>query len=219
MGKIKVLGLMSYFLLAVGCASIVSLITEGSTGQNITFNSDPPGVQLLAFGDEQRVLGVTPLTVELERAKGTFVVAKHDGYKDKNIHLRHHFNYWFWGNIICCGLLGSTTDGISSETTVEYDPDEYFITMKQTNASIEESQRWQAKMEIRNFLLYSYDKIAIELVRGEGEYLLSLYKLLGIENKTAQKQSFDQLKIIYKESKNIPDFAQEVLGQFYSETV
>ena len=203
------------FLFSVGCASVVSLITEGSTKQKVTFNSDPPGVKLFAFGDEERTLGLTPLTVELERAKGTFVVAKKEGYEDKNIHIQHHFNYWFWGNIICCGLLGSTTDGISSETTVEYDPDEYFITMKQTNASQEERKWQKAKMEARHFILYNYAPIGKELAQGEGEYLASLYKLLGIDDTNMQLQSFGQLKTLYREAKNIPEFSQLVLDRFF----
>ncbi|MDH5574737.1 MAG: hypothetical protein OEY80_04575, partial [Nitrospirota bacterium] len=123
----------------------------------------------------------------------------------------------FWGNIICCGLFGSTTD-FASGAVVEFDPDEYFITMKKKNASLGERNFQKAKMEARNFILYSYAHIGKDLAAGGGEYLSSLYKYLRIKEQTFQSPSYDKLKTLYMESKNIPDFAQTILDHYYRRT-
>ncbi len=215
MRKLMLLGLLICLSMGVGCASVVSLVNNGGIDQEVFFTSDPPGVELYSFGTYK--LGETPLTVPLERVKHTQIMAKKEGFDDQTIYVKDHFNYWFWGNIICCGLLGSTTD-FASGAVVEFDPDEYFITMKQKNASLEERNFQKAKMEARNFILSSYAQIGKDLVAGGGEYLSSLYKYLGIEDQSFQSPSYNKLKNIYMDSKNIPDFAQTILEHYYRRT-
>ncbi len=104
-------------LFLTGCASVVSLVTEGGLDQKIQITSDPSGAKVFLMGSIP--LGDTPLLqIKIARVKNTFLVLKKEGYEDQNLLLKHNFNIWFWGNIICCGLLGSTTDSMLTDATV-----------------------------------------------------------------------------------------------------
>jgi len=225
MKKIGMVFLLPYLVSATGCASIVSWINEGGIDQQeVFFTSDPLGVELYSFDNIK--LGETPLTVKIQRVKSapdlqkTKFTAKKKGYEDQTFFLRYELNPWFWGNVIGAqfGVLLSTTD-YANDAIHEYDPDQYFITLKKKSASFEDSQRLKARMKIRNFILNNYYNIGFELARGEGEYILSLYQLLDIKNRTAQRQSLGQIRKIYKNSRKIPDFATEVLEQLSREAV
>ena len=97
-------------LFLTGCASVVSLVSEGGLDQKMQITSDPPGAKVFLMGSIP--LGETPLlSAKVERAKNTFLVLKKEGYEDQNLLLKHNFNFWFWGNIICCGLLGTVIKG------------------------------------------------------------------------------------------------------------
>ena len=120
------------------CASVVSLISEGGIDQEMTFTSEPPGAQVLLLGATP--LGSTPISkVKVARAKNTFIIVKLDGFEDQTVQIKDSFNYWFWGNIICCGLLGSTTDGVDG-ATVKLDPTTYHFNLNPKKASLEERQ-------------------------------------------------------------------------------
>lgn len=93
--------------------------------QKMNITSDPPGATVFLMGSVP--LGKTPLVdTKIERAKNTFLVVKMEGYEDQNVLLKHHFNYWFWGNFICCGLLGSTTDSVN-DSTIQLSPSQYHV--------------------------------------------------------------------------------------------
>src|SRR3989338_382530 len=87
-----------------GCASIIS----GRT-QEVSFASNPEGVTVTVNG---RILGKTPLTINLQRKSEQSLVFSKDGYKTLSMQFETSINGWFWGNILLGGLIGSTTDGI-----------------------------------------------------------------------------------------------------------
>ena len=75
-----------------GCASMVSLISEGGLDQEMTFTSEPPGAQVLFLGATP--LGTAPIPkVNVAQAKNTFIIVKMDGFEDQTIHIRDNFNY------------------------------------------------------------------------------------------------------------------------------
>src|SRR4051812_30536890 len=92
-------------LVATGCASIV----DGSS-QVVSFNSNPNSARVLVNGTE---IGRTPLSTQIKRSGDTVVLFRKDGYADQTISLQTKLNPWFWGNILCGGTIGSTTDGLS----------------------------------------------------------------------------------------------------------
>ena len=116
MSKLKrtLIGLMLVLTLP-GCATIVD-----GTSQLVTFNSEPNRAKIFINGMS---VGVTPLTIQVKRAKNTMIAANKDGYEPQQIPLQTKTNTWFWGNILF--LYGSTTDYVS-DAMIEYAPNMYF---------------------------------------------------------------------------------------------
>lgn len=158
-------------------------------------------------------LGVTPLTVHIKRKQNGIFVARKDGYSDQVMVLSTHRNSYFWGNIIIGGLLGSTTDHASG-AAYEYSPNNYYITLTPKKASESERNYLEKKMWARNFILGGYWHLAGDIARSEGEYLSSLYSILGIEN-SARKETLRNLGDTILNSRNIPVFAEAVVDQYF----
>jgi hypothetical protein len=205
LGKIlaPVFGLL---LLATGCASIV----DGRT-QAVVFNSTPDGAEVIYNSTK---LGVTPFTTIFQRSDADRVVVtvKKEGYEDQTLKLTTRMNYWFWGNIILGGLIGSTTDFVSGAYT-EFEPDKYFINLIPKKASEAEREEIKKIAWARTFILAGYSHLENELATGEGEYLRSLHALLGVkENGEGANETLRQLMVHH--SHDIPSFAQAVLKHF-----
>jgi hypothetical protein len=198
-------------LFLTGCASVVSLISEGGLDQEMTFTSEPPGAQVLLLGATP--LGTTPIPkVKVARAKNTFIVVKMDGFEDQTIHIRDNFNYWFWGNIICCGLLGSTTD-LADGATVRLDPTTYHFNLNPKKASLEERQQLAKTSWMRNLILVGYPHIQQDLARGQGEYLSSVLNMLAVPENNSD-QAIGRLRQLSEESQAAPEFAEKILKDY-----
>ena len=194
-----------------GCASVASLISDGGLDQEMTFTSEPTGAQVLLLGATS--LGSTPIPkVKVARAKNTFVIVKLDGFEDQTVQIKDEFNYWFWGNIICCGLLGSTTDGVDG-ATVKLDPTTYHFNLNPKKASMEERQHLAKTRWMRNLMLVGYPHIQQELARGRGEYLASVLSMLAVSENN-RDQAIGRLRQLSEESKAAPEFAEKVLRDF-----
>jgi hypothetical protein len=201
-------------LIVLLIASVVTLsscatIIDG-TSQTVTFNSNPSGVEIFMDGNR---LGVTPLSVQIERKQNGMFVAKKEGYDDQVMVLSTHLNSWFWGNIIIGGLLGSMTDHVSGAAH-EYSPNNYYITLMPKKASESERNHLEKKMWARNFILGSYWHLAGNIARSEGEYLSSLYTILGVE-KRAREETLRNLGDLLSQSRDIPVFAETVVEQYF----
>jgi hypothetical protein len=194
-----------------GCASVASLISEGGLDQEMTFTSEPPGAQVSLLSGT--ALGTTPIPkVKVARAKNTYISVKLDGFEDQIIQITDKFNYWFWGNIICCGLLGSTTDGLDG-ATVKLDPTTYHFNLNPKKASLEERQRLAKTRWMRNLMLVGYPHLQQDLARGRGEYLLSVLSMLAVpENNT--DYAIGRLRQLSEESQAAPEFAEKVLKDY-----
>ncbi len=206
---------MSAFLVflavgSTGCASFIALATDDGLEQKISFNSDPPGVTLFLNGT--RPLGETPFAKKIERSKDLFVIAKKDGFEDKQIHLTQRFNHWFWGNVLFGGLIGSAVD-YADGAVMQLDPTTYYINMLPRKVSLEQRQYYEKTRLVRNFLLIGYPHLQGDLVRGEGEYLSSLFAILNVSS-LERTQVLDRLKQISAESEGAVDFAEHVFADF-----
>ena len=193
-------------IMAWGCASII----EGKT-QAVTFNSDPPGAQVIING---MPMCVTPSTITLKKDEydNANVIFKKEGYQDQQANLHTKVTGWFWGNIISGGLLGSATDAISGAMW-EYSPDKYFMTLPPLKASAGELARLDYENKVRMFLLFNHEQLVADLARGEGESLSSLYVLLGL-NKVNQEATILGLRRLMVFVKDTPEFAEAVLREF-----
>ena len=132
-----------------GCASII----DGKR-QAMTFNSVPEGAHVVVNGITS---GTTPANIVIDRSffSDTVVVLKKNGYSDVEIKLAKSTNWWFLGNILFPGLYGTTTDAISG-AIVQYQPDQYHVTLTPLGISSEESDKIRKESELRNFILRMY---------------------------------------------------------------
>ena len=194
-----------------GCASVVSLISEGGLDQEMTFTSEPSGAQVLLLGATP--LGITPIPkVKVARAKNTFVIVKLEGFEAQTVQITDKFNNWFWGNIICCGLLGSTTDGVDG-ATVKLDPTTYHFNLNPTKASLEERQHLAKTRWMRNLMLVGYPHIQQDLAQGRGEYLSSILSMLAVPENN-RDYVIGRLRQLSEESQAAPEFAEKVLMDY-----
>ena len=213
MGKIGALFCMAVLgLFLTGCASVVSLVSEGGLDQKMNITSDPPGATVFLMGSVP--LGITPLVdTKIERAKNTFLVVKKEGFDDQNILLKHHFNYWFWGNIICCGLFGSTTDSMD-DATVQLSPSQYHVLLNPKKASLEQREQFARIKTARNLTLRGYSEVQQNLAAGHGEYLASLLTTLKVPE-SEQGDAIRQLQRLMADSADPLDFSDKVLDRFH----
>jgi hypothetical protein len=166
---------VSLVFIATGCASIVD-----GTSQVVAFNSNPNGAHVLVNGTE---VGVTPLSTQVKRSSDTVVMFRKDGYADQTMTLQTKLNAWFWGNIICGGVLGSTTDGLSGAVR-EYAPSSYYATLEPTtsgtaSARLASGVSHDHAAAIRDFVLVNFDSLKREVQGGvAGEYARALNRLL-----------------------------------------
>lgn len=194
-----------------GCASVASLISEGGLDQEMNLTSEPSGAQVLLLGATP--LGTTPIPkVKIARAKNTFLIVKMDGFEDQTIQIKDNFNYWFWGNIICCGLLGSATD-LADGATVKLDPTTYHVNLNPIKASLEERQNLAKTHWMRNMMLVGYPHIQQELARGRGEYLSSVLDMLAVPENN-RDHAIGRLRQLSEESNAAPEFAEKVLRDY-----
>jgi hypothetical protein len=198
-------------LFLTGCASVVSLVSEGGLDQKLEITSDPPGAKVFLMGSIP--LGETPLSSKFERAKNTFLVVKKEGYDDQNILLKHHFNYWFWGNLIIGGLFGSTTDS-ATDATIQLSPTQYHVLLNPKKVSLEQHEQFVRIKTTRNLTLRGYSEVQQNLAVGQGEYLSSLLTTLKVAE-SEQADAIRQLQTLMAESKDPMDFSDKVLDSFH----
>lgn len=100
-------------VVASGCATIVA-----GKNQTVTIDSNVKDAEILVEGT---VVGKTPYTGPLKRGKDTTLELRKAGYQKKTVTLNTGFEPVFWGNIICGGFFGSTTD-YATGSMYKYDP-------------------------------------------------------------------------------------------------
>ena len=162
-------------LLVTGCASIVD-----GRRETVSFSSDPPGAQIIING---KTMGVTPASIFLERSDydKANVIFKKEGYQDQPATIQTSLNMWFWGNVLCGGFIGSSTDAASGAMW-KFSPNSYYVSMPPLKASQGEWDRFVYERNIRRFVLLTYDQLVADLAQDGGEHLVSLLQLLSIQS-------------------------------------
>jgi hypothetical protein len=185
-----------------GCATIVD-----GTHQSVSFNSTPDGATVMIDG---RPVGKTPTMVSLEKKEDQTLSFSKEGYKPLSMKLETRMDGWFWGNIVCGGFLGSTTDGLSGAVD-EYSPGQYLVTLQpedtNTMATVPTNE---ARRKAEKFIVLSYKEILNDLGSGEGPYLNSLYELLKIP-KDDRGTALKKIRALSEAYSEIPDFADRVI--------
>lgn len=179
------LTLTAIVFLSSGCASIVS-----GTDQKMTFNSEPDEAIVTVSG---RVLGKTPITVDVDRDSNQSITFEKEGYKTYTAQLSTTTNPWFFGNIVFGGLLGSTTDGVSGAIH-EYSPDQYFVTLTpDTPTGLSTSKPRQ----IKEIVIAFSSELRHQLASGGGEKVDVILGLLDIDEseKATTTKALNQLAL------------------------
>jgi len=197
-------------LLAVGLMAGCATIISGTTDE-VTFNSEPQDVEVTVGG---KVIGKTPLTVQLDKKSGQSVEFNLEGYKRQTRALSTKMDSWFWGNIVLGGLIGSSTDGISGSIH-EYSPNQYFVTMVADSSDSVNSIK-SDKAKIKEFIVISYQQIITDIARGGGEYLNSLVLMLKVAD-SKRTESVKKIRALSEVYTIIPDFAEQVTAYFLKE--
>jgi len=92
-----------------GCASIVD-----GRPKKINLNSTPPGAKVTVTdsGGQAVVTATTPTVARLARGNGYFKGQKYtvkfelDGYYPSEMEILPRLNGWYFGNIVCGGVIG-----------------------------------------------------------------------------------------------------------------
>lgn len=146
----------------------------------MSFDSNVKGVQI--FIDGMKVCK-TPCVYPLERdSSSAIIVAKKDGYEDKQIVLRSNLNK--------IAILNSTfwpswlTD-LATGGMWQYSRDGVYIDMERSNLKHTELQKVRKDVAIRRFALFGYSELKIESASQQeiGEYITALSSLSGLDAK------------------------------------
>lgn len=182
-----------------GCATMMS-----GTTQEVSFQSSPDDVVVTVtqrvrdsstdymWKDEVRILGKTPLTLQLDKVEHQTVTFSKQGYKPVTMKMATTLDAWFWGNIAFGGLIGTTTDSMSGAIN-EYSLSQYFVTLTPDGGSgVEDSTLTGQGDKARAFIVRRYTTIMTDLSKGSGEDLSALLSLLHI---TSEQEADARRKI------------------------
>ncbi len=91
----------------IGCATIF----KGST-QDVGLNSNPQKatVKVKSMGGVEIFSGTTPTAVKLPKKSEYIVTIDMQGYKSSTVQITQTLEGWFWGNLLCGGLVGMVID-------------------------------------------------------------------------------------------------------------
>ena len=175
----------------------------------MTFNSNPDGALVTVNGRE---VGKTPVVIQLKKGSAQPLTFSKEGYKTASFQMDSELNPWFWGNLVCGGLLGSSTDGLSGAMH-KYAPSQYMATLTPAGAGplpIEKQLALSSSQKIKDFVVISYSQLQGDLSRGKGEYLSSLLSMLNIAA-TEIDATVKKLRALSEAYPTIPDFADRVI--------
>lgn len=161
-----------------------------------------------------RILGKTPLTINLQRQSGQSLIFSKDGYKTLSMELETSINGWFWGNIVLGGLIGSTTDGITGSVH-KYAPSQYMVTLEPDGTNkMDGKPALSDQQKAKEYIVVAYKSLIEELTKNEkGEYVRSLLNILRIPA-TQQDDAITKIRALAEAYKDIPVFADRVVEMF-----
>lgn len=199
------LALVAVSALVSGCATIVN----GKT-QLVSFRSTPAGATVLVDG---RPLGLTPLSVQLEKKSSQTLVIRKEGYKDFSTAMGTTVNGWFFGNILFGGLVGSTTDAATGAMH-EYAPNQFLVTLEADGANLANGKTDKSKADkVREFVLLSYNQLLTDIKAGNGSYLSSLLTQLEVKDES-RAQAITRIQGLHQAFPDINQFVDNLISAF-----
>jgi hypothetical protein len=213
---LKWLALCSAVLMLPACATLV----DGPT-QEMTFQSNPEGVTVTVtkrvldydkWIDRDRVLGKTPLTLQMDREEGQRVIFAKEGYKPVEMKLATETNGTFWGNIVIGGLIGSSID-LMSGAVYQYSQSQFFVSLPPDPNRMDTVALQVEREKAKDFLVRRFTYLVADLSKGEGEDLSATMKVLRVSSgqEGDAKKKLKALSDVYTDP---PVFADHVLGLY-----
>ena len=209
-------GALLTLLACGGCGSLIS-----GHVQQVSFDSNPTKADVYVNGTK---VGVTPCVAIVPRNKMLPKVEfKKDGYETVNIPVTSRLNYivfldcflWFPG-------LTSLTYELNSDTSVEYDPNRYFIMLEPIKGAeaentvavakapaVKEAENTKEQSKIIRYIAVNHDQLVSDIAQGTGEHLSALFELLGVL-KEKQAEALGKLKDLYVKYADTMEFARAV---------
>jgi uncharacterized protein YceK len=194
--------------LVPGCASIIS-----GSKQNISVNSNVAGADVILHDLEKKTdekLGVTPFTGLAPRVKSAKLIVKKDGYKPVEVLMATEVEGVFWANIFCGGTTGSSTD-FSTGAMWKYSPNSYMANLEPGSKGAQLEQ-FKKESPVRVFAVMNYDRLSSNISTGKGEYLDSLYVLVGAKTQNDKAKAFVKIQNAQSKAVSIPDFADRLVS-------
>jgi hypothetical protein len=130
---------------AISIASC-STVINGSK-QGVTINSTPDGADIWIDGTK---VGVTPAQVKLKRGKEHIIEVKKTGYQTARVTTDQSITGWFWGNLLCGGVVGFAVDLITG-AAFDVDPETVSVQLERGTGSLDiRSGEDMGKIELTN---------------------------------------------------------------------
>jgi hypothetical protein len=108
-----------------------SSIFNGSM-QKVTVNSSESGATVTIDGTNH---GNTPATVSLKRGKPHIIEVKKAGFDTYKVTTDNSITGWFWGNLLCGGLVGMVID-LATGNAYDIEPDVVNAQLVKSHASL-----------------------------------------------------------------------------------
>lgn len=123
------------FIFLTSCSSIFN----GSL-QDVRVNSTPENAKIYVNGN---FISNSPSTVKLKRGETHVIELRKDGYQTFKITTSKNITGWFWGNLICGGVLGFIIDLASGNA--------YDVEPGAINAILDKGIGMNEKYQLENF--------------------------------------------------------------------
>lgn len=125
MKSFKTILFASMLLVATSCSTIMN-----GSKDDVNVTSNPSSATVFVNNQE---LGPTPALLKLQRGETHVIEVKKPGYQVYRITTSKEIAGWFWGNLLCGGVVGGAIDLITGNA---YDIEPKFInaTLNKDNA-------------------------------------------------------------------------------------
>jgi hypothetical protein len=185
----------------IGCATVIK-----GTDQNITFKTEPEGAKVTVSG---RVLGLTPLTANVEKGKNQSFTFEKEGYKTFTGQLSTSTEGVTFIAVLAglSGFFSTTTDSVTGAIH-EFSPDQYYVTLVKDGKNTLNSN---TKPKVRAYCVHNDQLLKEQVVLGEGELVNGLLELV---EEGPSPENISVIQKLLNDSKDILDFADKVIA-FY----
>jgi hypothetical protein len=137
--------------------SSCSTVFNGSR-QDVSITSTPSDADIYVDGEK---VGAGHVELRLKRGKDHVVEVKKAGYNTAKISTDKTLTGWFWGNLLCGGVVGFAVDLITG-SAFDVDPDKIVVSLDKGTGAIEKKLDSEfGTIEVQNASGQSLAKVEI----------------------------------------------------------